>query len=292
MPERLVITKSLFSPAQSVRARCPVAQWPPEFGAVSVLKNGAPVLEARCDRQISSYSGGGMALEIAARSKGAYLLDNEAEPRVYENITAQSLFNALIAPFGFVLVHTQKPPLFEFTVRKGWTLWDAFCAYTRLLYGVIPYVSGDMVMAQPPAPGDPAELGGDIPISSIERTYDHYCPISRVFIRNEDGMYIARTDESSASARGITRTRYLIPAGEYTRVPEWDAYQRLRRGMREMLILRVTVPGHLEIKPGQGVTVRYPQLTQANLLAEQVVFLLDGKGARTVLTLKSSYYYQ
>jgi len=268
----------------------PVDRNPAELIRLRVLRNDAPIFEGKIDEQRLTFSQNGMALQLEARTKGALLLDNEAMPETVEFASTHMMFDRLIARHGFILVagHAFLP---EFTIRKGLTLWDAFSIFARRTHGRLPFVVGDMVMISPTDPGPSVFIGGaDMPFSRLEQTISHYRPISRVFIRDDEGNYDAFVDNPDASARQIQRERYLIPAGEFAAIPRWDSQSRIRRSMRQMQTVTAELPGFREIRLGRGVVVEHPQIFLANLLVDGLEFTLDASGARTVLTLASTLY--
>ena len=291
VPSFIRLRRSLESPAEGFTGRFPVSVRPGELVFVQLQRNGSGVFEGKIDTQRLSLSGDGMVLTLEARSRGGLLLDNQASPFVYENISTQGLFGWLIAPFGFVLVATGPRSLPEFTVRAGQTAWAAFSTFTRLTYGRAPYVSGDMVVVAPTDPGHGVTIGGrERPISRLEYTINHYRPISRIFIRDEAGEYTTFVSNPDAPSRGIVRERFLAPSGEFAAIPQWDAASRIRRSMREMERVVAELPGFHMQRPGSGVIVEHPDLFLPNRLVDESIFTLDQGGARTQLTLANFLY--
>jgi prophage tail gpP-like protein len=291
-PSRLTVTRSLSSPAASLGGVFPVKRWPNEIARATLLLGGEPLLQVFPDRQTASLSDRGMSLELSARSKGASLLDNEAWPHTYRNYTTGLIFTELISSYGFTLDGENTGTLGEFTVRKGWSVWDAFSAFTRRVHGVVPWVRGDSISISPPRGEEPVSLGGkERPIAALSRTIDRYEPISQIYIRNAEGEYSSIVTNHDAAGRDIRRVRFLIPAGEFTTAPFWDARQRIQRSMREFLTLKATLPGYLDILPGQGVHIDHPRVSRPDLLVDEVRFTLDEKGARTDLNLHLAIHY-
>lgn len=291
-PTALTLTRTLESPAESVRAAFAPGHWPAELAAVRILRGGECVLEGKVDRQKTSLSAAGLLLEVEGRTGGAAFLDNEARPKTYQNLYTRDLFQELLFPFGFGLAMADpRPPLSEFTVRKGQSLWDVFSIYVRLAHGVVPYVSGDMVVVGEPFGGDPVILGGaDYPFSRVEQVISRYSPISKIVVRGGDGEYTTAVEDATALSRGITRVRYHVPAGEFIRYPVWDARQRLRLSLRQMESVAVTLPGYRWLPLGQSVWIAHPAVNLPNLLVEESVFTLDERGASTRLTLRNQQY--
>ncbi len=291
-PLSLSLTSSLSSPARSLWGRFTVPDFPPEFLRARVEYKGRLLFEGCVDRQQTRVDENGVVLEVEARDKGAALLDNEARPKAYQNLTVHRMFEELIAPHGFLLVDgypTIHVP--AFTIRKGQSLWDAFCTLARLSYGHLPYVRGDMVITALPTGGETWVLGGkDYPFSSLSHTVNHYPVLSQVYIRDEAGNYTTAVGNPEAQSRGISRTRYFIPAGEYDCKPQWDADQRIRRSMRQMVQVELEMPGILEISPGETVWIHDKLASLPNLQVEEITLSTGPKGEKTKFLLLSFLY--
>jgi len=284
-PSSLRLRRGISSPAEGMTGSFPVERRPAELIRLRVLRNDSLIFEGKIDEQRLTFSENGMILRLDARSKGALLIDNEAMPETLYNHSTHNIFERLIAPHGFLLLAASKI-LPEFTVRKGLTLWDAFSVFARRTYGRLPFVSGDMVHVSQTNPGESAIIGGrDIPFSRLEHTIRHYTPISRIFIRDDEGNYHTSVSNPDAPIRQIHRERYLIPAGEFVEIPRWDAGSRIQRSMRQMETVVAELPGFWEMRTGRGVTVNHPSIHIPNLLVDESVFTLDHNGARTSLTL-------
>ena len=290
-PASLRVRRSTDSPAEGMSGSFPVSSAPREIVRVRVLRGGDQIFEGRPDAQRLTFSQDGMLLTLESRSKGAILLDNEAMPETVHFATTHAMFDRLIGRHGFILIapgHTMLP---EFTVRKGLTLWDAFSIFVRRIHGRLPFVNGDMVMISQTDPGTNIVIGGaDLPFSRLEHDISYYNPISRVFIRDDEGSYSTFVSNPDTAQRQILRERYLIPAGEFAAVPRWDSLSRIRRSMRQMRSVQVTLPGYHEIRPGRGIVIEHPQIFLPNLLLDRLDFTLDSNGARTQLTLASALY--
>lgn len=292
-PLELELRKSLSSPAISMRGRFALPDFPPECLGVVVKRGEEVFFEGKVDWQRSMASAKGITLELEARDKGAALLDNEALPQAYRNLTIHQLFNLLVRPWGFtLLLHSNPTTVPEFTVRKGQSLWGAFSTLSRLACGATPFVEGDVVSVGNPVWGETWVLGSpDYPFLSLEQVIDHYAVLSKVFIRNSDGDYPTEVINPDAISRDIARTRYYIPAGEYSCLPQWDANQRIRRSMKEMEGVALTMPGIFQIGLGETVWINHQLASLPNLAVEEIIHTVGQEGARTRLILKSALYY-
>ena len=290
LPSFIRLRRSLESPADGFTGRFPVERRPFEYVSVRLMRGGAVLFEGKVDAQRFSISGDGMALTLEARSKGGLLLDNQAMPHVYYNVTTHGLFEQLCARHGFLLLASPRT-LEEFTVRGGQTIWAAFCAFTKRTYGRLPFVVGDMVIVSQTDPGEGAIIGDERrPFSRLEQSISHYRPISRIFIRDEQGQYTTFVQNHDAAPRGIVRERFMVPSGEFAAIPQWDAASRVRRSMREMERVVAELPGFHELRPGGGVSIEHPGFFRSGFMVDESVFTFDAAGGRTVVTLVNAVY--
>ena len=95
---------STDTPAESLKAVFMVNDpgiWKQEMDSVLVQMGEKLLFQGKCDRQIVSLSQQGCRLTIWARSLAAALLDNEAIPQEYHNISVNEVFDKHIKPYGF-----------------------------------------------------------------------------------------------------------------------------------------------------------------------------------------------
>ena len=289
-PTFLRLRRGMDSPAEGAVGRFPVDRRPGELLRLRIWRGSDLLFDGKPDEQRFTLSGQGMLLHLEARTKGGILLDNEARPETLEHPTVAGVFGRLIGPHGFLLIG-QHATLPEFTIRKGLTLWDAFSAFTRRTLGRLPYLVGDTVFADPPVQGDPLTIGGrELPFSRMEYTLRHYKPVSRVYIRDDEGYYHTSVGNPDSGRRQILRERYLIPAGEFANIPRWDSHARIRRSMREMEKVEVELPGCHPLRLGRGVIIESEQVFLPNLVVDQVDYTLDEKGERTTVTLGNALF--
>lgn len=294
----LSITAELSSPAVSMSLSFAPDAPLSGLGAVKVYADNKLLFEGKTDSQKSTVLSSGVLMRLDARSAGALLLDNQAQPCVMLGAQLTSVFNRFIAPYGFLVYNPNKPDrskyLPMYTVRSGMSEWDALIYFTRRVYGVTPYVIDSQVMLDRPWSGAPftiSNTGEGTPYTSITHTLTPYNVLSQVFLRDEMGFYSSVVNNSAAVHTKAVRKRYVIPPNEYVDSPAMDANQRIRRSMFDSEEAVVTLPGVIDAALGQDTRIRDRFLTLYNLMVVKREYLLDENGLVTRLTLKSSVYY-
>ena len=290
---QISVLSSLASPAQSLYVESVVDNFPGELGEICVTCDAQTVFCGQVDRQVSSLSSRGRILTIEARSKGAFLLDNEAVPCTMTNVNISAVFSRFIAPYRFLLYHPSPGrTLPAYTVHKGVSEWEALTGYTLRVYGRTPYVIGDQVMLDRPRSAVPLSVGGaGAPYQEIAHTHFPYRIVSKVVLRDIDGYYRSAVNNSAAADYGIQRKRYVIPASEFIDSPGLDANQRIRRSMLEKESVRITLPGIVMAHIGQEVEIADPNFRLYNLMVYECAWKQSAKGIVTILTLMSTIYY-
>lgn len=293
--DRLVsaeVTASLSSPAQGFCCTAAVDAFPGELGAVTVRLGPRTLFTGQIDRQTASLSAGGRLLTLEARSKGALLLDNEAVPCALTGAQLSTVFGIFAAPYGFVLYNPNgSRSLALYTVHKGQSEWEALIGFTRRAYGRTPYVTGDQIMVDRPRSASPLVIGGAGPAyTRLEYIRAPYHMLSKVVLRDAEGLYSAAVHNSTAAYYGVRRKRYVIPPSEFTDSGALDANQRIRRSMLQVETARVTLPGIVEVPIGREVHVD-GDLRLRNLMAGEVAWRQDKSGVTTALELISTVYW-
>ncbi len=297
--KRLSISVTIGSPAAELTATV-VPEEPRRardvFTALRVYHEGALLFEGAPDSQKLVLGSGGVLLELEARSAGALLLDNEAQPCQLQNARAADVFMRFISPYGFAMLAPHGGSALPFyTVRAGTSEWDAFADFIRRVYGVTPYVSGRNVVVGRPEPGAQpfriSNTGGGARFSSLFHERIPYHIISSVYLRDADGAYATAVHNSAAAGMGIKRRRFVSPASEYADNRGLDANFRIRRSMFESERVVTELPGIYEVSLGADAAVADEALSAHNLMVTRREYIFAAGGIFTRLTLQSSLYY-
>lgn len=291
----LEIQTELDSPATALRLTAATDAFSDELATVTVKKGIQPLFHGRVDWQETDFSAAGRRLQLEARSKGALLLDNEAAPCSLVRARLSTLFGLCIAPYGFVLYHPQgdRRSLPLYTIYKGQSEWEAFCGFARQAYGRTPVVQGDQVVVDHPRSSRTLLIGdGGQPFTRLRHILAPYHILSRIVLRDEDGAYRSAVHNKGAARYGVQRKRYAIPASEFMSAAGRDANQRIRRSMLQKEMVDVTVPGILDLSPGQSAQVASENFTRGGLMVSSVRWCQNSRGQTTRLTLVNASYWE
>ena len=221
------------------------------------------------------------------------LLDNEALPQTYYNVTAREIFRGHIQPYGFsrfVIPRDYTAGLF--TVPKGMSEWEVLCAFCMRFYARYPVIGeGDTVVVeergtQPRAriTNRPGEEG--LRYLQVEDTQRRASVISELLLRDKRGNYSRVLENPFGNPWQVRRRRYVIPAAEYATTPLADGWQQLRRAQRGAHVAEVVLPGWAELWPGDCVELDTGGLArQGRLTVWRCRWEVSGRGEYTTLTL-------
>lgn len=289
----LSIKATMDSPAESLSAVfAPKKPLGEIFAVVAYDSNGA-LFTGAVDSQISAVSVGGVTMRIDARSRGAYLLDNQAAPTVYIGIPMNVVFSSFIAPYGFTLYNPNRNlSLPVFTVGASASEWDVLVDFAQRAYGVTPYVTGTQVnLARRPGQSS-IVIGGDKAYTSVTHTLTPYNIISRVYLRDETTgrypSYIANTYQSAVNAR---RKRYMSVPNEYSYNRSFDPVKRIRQSMFEYESVTAELPGIINAELGQNARIADGFMSKSGLMVSEREYLMNETGIFTRLTLANPAYY-
>lgn len=243
-----------------------------------------------CDVQCVKAQAGGLLLTLEARSVGCYLLDNEALPATYQNITFKEFGKWYFADYGlYRCKFATDKVLARYTVRKGSSDWQAIRGFCRQAYGRSPYLTEEGELHLLPYTVEKEHLladgsHGSHPLLWAQEQQDRSDMLSRICIRDGYGSYPIAVDNPVAAYYKVRRKRYYIPPGQYRRAEE-DAYQQLRRSMVKKYTVQAEVSGLVPIQVGDGARVELMGLSTRPLLVVKRRFCLDEAGERTQLWL-------
>ena len=288
------VTRALESPAQSLAVTFPLEQGslPGAAVAIQLLRGGRVLFDGLCDQQTAREDQDGRTLTIQARSRGGLLLDNEALPQTYYNITTSQLFRDCLGPWGFSrLLVPREVELGLFTVPKGRSVWEVFSAFCVRAYARPPVVGeGDRVTVeepsrQPAAPISNRPGSGGLRYLSAEDTLRRASVVSELLLRDRQGNYSRRVENPFGNPWEVRRRRYLIPAAEFATAPLSDGYQQFREAQRGAHAAQVVLPGWGDLWPGDCVRLDTGLGDQGSMTGWRVRWDRSPRGEYTTLTL-------
>lgn len=294
-PLEASLVRTLESPAQSFSATFALAKGALPGVAVGAraLRDGEEIFSGFCDQQTAREDENGRRFTVQARSRGGLLLDNEALPRTYYNVTAGEIFRSHLRPYGFRRLSIPRD--YEtgiFTVPKGMSEWEVFSAFCMRTYGRQPYIrEGDEVTVErlPRTPAvkitnRPGEEG--LRYLRVEDTLRRASILSEMLLRDKQGNYSRLLENPFGNPWQVQRRRYVIPAAEYATVPLADGYQQFMNAQRGVHVAEAVLPGWSGLWAGDCVEMDTGGLgRQGNMTVWRCRWDFSDDGEYTTLTL-------
>lgn len=261
-PLEASLIRTLESPAQSLSATFPLGKGSLPGVAVGarLLRGGEEIFSGFCDQQVAWEDASGRRFTVQARSRGGLLLDNEALPQTYYNVTAREIFRSHLRPYGFR--RFTIPRDYEtgiFVVSKGMSEWEVFSAFCMRTYGRMPYIiQGDEVtverLSRVPRvkiTNRPGEEG--LRYLRVEDTLRRVSAISEMLLRDKRGNYSRLLENPFGNPWQVQRRRYVIPAAEYATAPMADGYRQFVNAQRGVHTAEAVLPGWCGLWAGDCV---------------------------------------
>lgn len=294
------IVKSFDSPAHSFSAVFSSDASYPELYDITVHDGDSQLFTGTVDEQVLTEGAKGRQLKLIARSRGAVLLDNEAQPQTYGTVSLWQIFRDHIRPYGFLNMTAESNPTFmQYQIVKGTSEWEVFTNFFRSTMHGMAYMDDDcnIICGLPPADGVRHRFSnqekGALPYSSLKIVNNRYSPITRFVIRDQYGNYSYTYDNPDTAALRLTRKRYLIPSAEFALSSgggSFDAALRVRRSMLGKQAVTLTHPGLLSVKIADYADIASGHESFEKLFVYQIRYRFGSSGISTVLTLLDPKY--
>ena len=290
------LTATLESPAQSLEITFPLEPGSAPAPAITAVVNRGSrrIFAGWCDQQTAREDSGGRTLTIQARSRGAFLLDNEALPQTYYGVTGRELFRAHLAPYGFSLSNLEIPqdyPAGAFTVPKGMSEWEVFCAFCMRMYARLPVVTtGERVVVAQPSRNPVARITNrpgeeGLRYLQAEETLRRASVVSEIILRDKKGNYSRSLGNPWGNPWQVHRRRYVIPGAEYATTPTADGWQRFQEAQQGAWTAEAVIPGWAGLSPGDCVTLAWGLGPEKDMTVWQSRWERGNSGEYTTLTL-------
>ena len=267
-PLSMVLSRRYDSPAEQLEITFPFRGEVPDLTDIQVSHDADILFRGYCDEVIRASDDGGATVTISARSPGSYLLDNEAKPGEYQNLTARAYFNEALAPFGFkeLTVPDESKRTASFTVAKGRSVWEAFTLLCFRLYGREPRITPTLGIAVGALPSEATMFIGNDPSAdaarycSLEYITRRSSALSEIVFRNRSTSYNQSLANPFGNPLKVRRRRYVIPIPEYyNSAANLDPYRRILHGELGVHSARVSLPRLYNVFPGRVVGLTAPQ---------------------------------
>jgi hypothetical protein len=227
-------------------------------------------------------SGSEIQLALAARSRAALLLDNEAVPQTYCMPSLSTIFTRHVKPYGFSgLIGNTRTFSGELTVTKGMSEWEVAQAFCTGFLRVTPRIADGVFDASGERPQGKLVFGtGGLKYSSVA-VQNKYCfLISELLMQpGGSGAYSSLIQDRDAAAFGV-RHRRCLAAGT-------DADAFLRAAHRKAFAVTVTCPGEIPARLLMAASLQDKVLgAMDELYVSEIDYTLDSGGAFTRFTLR------
>lgn len=246
------------SPAADFSARVLADSLP--SGVVSLQwlgDSGELLFEGVADTIRLEADGQGRQLVLEGRSVGSYLLDNEALPASYRNISLNEFGRRYFTSYGIFSYGFAAAGLrASYTVPKGKSEWEAIRGFVYACTGRYPYLNQEGKLELLPRRGrewlvsNTREQGLRFLSAQVEERRSGI--LSRILVRDRYGYYPTEVRNPLAEQWNIRRKRYHIPPTQYEDGRE-DPKTRIRRSMADCRTAQVTLCGLHRVEPGDRV---------------------------------------
>ena len=116
----------------------------PKFTDIQLNYKNHNIFNGKIDEQITSKTPQGTVIKIFARSAAFLLLDNQAQPQMYNHISLNDILTKHIYPYGFSFNYKNPAELFcylpKFTVFTATSEWSVLKTFTAEALNLFPFI--------------------------------------------------------------------------------------------------------------------------------------------------------
>lgn len=212
LPLSAVLSRDLNTPADNLTLEFPFVL-ERELAFIDVYYDDKKIFSGIVDEQIILLQKG-VKSKLVCRSKAALLLDNEAKPQSFTDVSAKLLFERYAKPLGFNLRDAQDATLKgNFVVKKGVSCWQVLQDFSKAVWGAVPYVFGDDLYLRGVPFGSEivfSDSGRGVAFTSFEYNRLRCKMISKVRVKVKSGEdYKVLVNSNDAQKSKVVRERYL-----------------------------------------------------------------------------------
>lgn len=208
-------------PSDLLYIKFPYFQLADSVRTIELYSGDKCVFEGICDEVIFEKSTSGNFVTITFRDKMSLLIDNEALPATYKNVTAQVIFDRYIKKLGFEGYVADNTCLNgEFLIKKGTSVYEVLKAFCSAVYNSTPIVLHNKILFNPAKSNGNTVFSNNatgVPYYKIKLTKTPAELVSNVNVKtSENDFYTTVTNNAFAQSKGIIRERYLDACNEST----------------------------------------------------------------------------
>lgn len=263
-----------------------------ELCEVTLCNGGTTLFTGIVDRQRQRIGAAGQTVALECRSIGALLLDNEAIPRTHYYARLSDIVRSHAAEFGIKGVRGDDPFLSRYAVTKGFSVWRAVSLFCRRALGRSPRVMEDGYL------DTRAPVGGRVEVSNRLDSGQRYvqvvsdtdrCEVLSCVKAQTSGSYYGAA-VANADARGVRRTRLIVPAAEWANLPRQSAQELVRQSMHRKRRVAVTLPGLVPWDIGDLATLCDEPFAGLTLTVGELEYRVNEGGLVTTAVLYDGTY--
>lgn len=259
-PIKITMNKALNIPADDLEISFLFSGKMKELKEFYIEKDNKKIFSGIVDTQKISIDNSGIFLNISARSKVAYLLDNEAIPQTYYRPSLINIFKRHIEPYGFKNISgDMKTFSNEFIVSKGMSEWEVLENFCTDYLRVYPRLDQDgninaTGLFESKTVGF-SNINDGIKYGSISENLKRYELYSEVDVRSTNlGSYSTIVKDKDSIDKGIKRRR-LLNAVDDIKMPVLCGELMLSSAKRNSYEISLISPGYLDIDLGDKAFV-------------------------------------
>lgn len=238
-----------------------------EIVSVKAYDGSTLVFNGFCDCQRKSIGRSGIEYYVYARSSASLLLDNEAKPFTYMNVTTSTLFELYARELGF----TNKLPKIScealYEVQKGSSCFGAINQFTTLISGKRIYVTPNNEITVLEEKETISFNSLDL-ISAVE-TINRSEPLSSVIYKRDslENDYTVNAHAGLSDSLMLKRVKYINLGTIPPLQRDYTVLNQLKQSYEKYKVLELTVNGYA--KSALFTKLQYPQ---GNTVDEYILY--------------------
>ncbi|MEE1173441.1 MAG: hypothetical protein U0K87_13925 [Ruminococcus sp.] len=284
------LDREIGVPADSMRLVCEFDPRLRNADMIRAFSGDRVVFEGQLDEIITEQKIGCMIMRLNFRNIAAALLDNEAEPVMYVNPSAEMIFTRHLKPFGVKDYRADSPTLLgTLRIVKGMTHWQVFENYCRNAFGEPPGIdSNGTAWFGGLKKSKTVYFGGNgFRYYSLKEKIERCKLISAVRVKLSDSpRYTGLIENKSRAAENITRVRLVDAVADKSNIQTADRI--IAAGNRAAHSIELRCTGCQTELLGCKVELDDKLLgIQKNLTISKLKYLFDSKSERTHILLRA-----
>ncbi len=266
-----------------------------ELALATLCYRDTTLFSGLVDRQTHTVGAGGQTVALECRSTGALLLDNEATPRTHYYAKLSDIVRIHASDYGIKGVRGDDPYLSRYAVTKGFSVWRTVSLFCRRTLGRTPRVTDDGYIDTGTEAGEGKSIkslsnradGAQRYVRIVSET--NRCEVlSCIKAQTHNGYY--GTTVNNPDARGVRRTRLIVPSAEWANLPRQSAREFIRLSMQKKRQTTVVMPGMVPWSIGDEAVLCDEPFFGQRLCVGELEYRLDENGLFTTAVLTDEEY--